>query len=190
MLYSLNGAYPKPLPKRIILSDGRTRTDPTSFTPEEIADAGYVLAPEPPAIPPFNRLLWNGEWYLEDSRTLEEAKKIRLESLSNIRRHMETQFVFNGIPIYLSEQTQARINAALTGFVFQPTATIPWEVTRGHFVEFDKPTIEAIAAGAWNHVKSCYEIVRTITAQINACTTIAEVDAVDIHSPWGLPPEE
>jgi hypothetical protein len=56
MLYSLNGAYPKPLPKRIVLSNGTTRTDPTTFTPEEIADAGYIQVPEPPPIPAYHKL--------------------------------------------------------------------------------------------------------------------------------------
>ena len=43
-LYSHNGATPAPLPFRITLPDGRARTDPTSFTEAEIADAGYVPA--------------------------------------------------------------------------------------------------------------------------------------------------
>lgn len=41
-LYSYKGQIPTTLPFRITLSDGRTRTDPETFTPEEIADAGYV----------------------------------------------------------------------------------------------------------------------------------------------------
>lgn len=185
MLYSLNRAYPKPLPKRIILSDGTTRTDPTSFTSEEIADAGYTPVSDPPPTPAYHRLTWSGtEWGLEEVRTLEDAKRLKLESLSNIRRYWETQFVFNNISIYLDQQTQARINAALAGFTYQPTSIISWEVTRGTFVEFDKTTMEAIAVAAWNHVRNCYEIVKTITAVIQACTTIAEVDAVDIESSW------
>jgi hypothetical protein len=48
MLYSYNGEFPEALPFRIVLSDGFTRTDPTSFTDEEIADAGYVACSEQP----------------------------------------------------------------------------------------------------------------------------------------------
>lgn len=185
MLYSLNGAYPKPLPKRIVLSDGTTRTDPTTFTSEEIADAGYTPVSDPPSTPPYHRLIWSGtDWGLEEVRTLETAKTLKLESLSNIRRYWETQFTFNDVSIYLDQQTQARINAALAGFTYQPTSIIYWEVTRGTFVEFDKVTMEALAVAAWNHVRTCYETVKTVTAVIQACTTIAEVDAVDIESPW------
>jgi Phage tail assembly chaperone protein len=60
MLYSLNGAYPAPLPNRIRLSNGNTRTKPSTFTAEEIADAGYVEVPEPPSINYPEVLDWTG----------------------------------------------------------------------------------------------------------------------------------
>jgi hypothetical protein len=48
-LYSKNNSYPTTLPFRIRLSDGSTRTDPNQFTADDIADAGYVLAPDKPS---------------------------------------------------------------------------------------------------------------------------------------------
>lgn len=59
MLYSLNGAYPTTLPYRIRLSDGSTRTDPSTFTDEEIADAGYSIV-EAVGFQEYERLEWNG----------------------------------------------------------------------------------------------------------------------------------
>lgn len=50
MLYSFKGQEPKPLPFRIRLPDGTTRTNPDTFTPEDIADAGYIIATERPMI--------------------------------------------------------------------------------------------------------------------------------------------
>lgn len=41
MLYSFNGAYPAPLPFRITLPNGFTRTDPLTFTEDEIGAAGF-----------------------------------------------------------------------------------------------------------------------------------------------------
>lgn len=47
-LYSLNGTAPAPLPHRIRVPDGasgtRSCTDPGTFTAEELAAAGYVVA--------------------------------------------------------------------------------------------------------------------------------------------------
>jgi len=65
MLYSFNGEYPiDTLPHRIRLSDGSTRTDSSTFTSEELVDAGYVEVSNPPD---FNqethKLIWSGtEW--------------------------------------------------------------------------------------------------------------------------------
>lgn len=77
MLYSHKTKYPQPIPFRIILSDGRTRTDPSSFTPEEIADAGYVQVNQPPQITRYQRLSWSGtDWVVTDF-TPEEINAIQ-----------------------------------------------------------------------------------------------------------------
>ena len=47
-IYTINNSAPAPIPFRITMPDGTTRTDPSSFTDEEIAAAGYVEVPAPP----------------------------------------------------------------------------------------------------------------------------------------------
>ena len=42
MLYSFNGCRPEPLPFRITLPNGFTRTDPSTFTEAEITAAGFT----------------------------------------------------------------------------------------------------------------------------------------------------
>lgn len=62
MLYTRNGSYPAGLPEAIELSSGFIRTDPSSFTADEIADAGYVETPEQPEYDPLTeQLVWDGE---------------------------------------------------------------------------------------------------------------------------------
>ena len=41
-LYSYNGEVPKPLPNRIRLSDGTTRTDVSTYTSDMLTSLGYV----------------------------------------------------------------------------------------------------------------------------------------------------
>ena len=61
-LYYKDNSLPKELPFRIRLSDGNTRTDPSSFTDEEIADAGYIEAPAKPRIVEAGKsIVWNFE---------------------------------------------------------------------------------------------------------------------------------
>lgn len=74
MLYSHNSQYPRPIPFRIRLSNGQTRTDPTTFTEQEIADAGYIAVPDAPVITNTQVMVWNSTnltWDVRD-KTLEE----------------------------------------------------------------------------------------------------------------------
>ena len=59
-IYSLNGEYPEALPERIRLSNGQTRSDSSTFSAEEIADAGYVAVVEPSYDKTTHILDWDG----------------------------------------------------------------------------------------------------------------------------------
>lgn len=88
MLYTLNGSYPAPIPFRIRLSNGMTRTEPDTFTTEEIADAGYVEVPEPPVPTYPEKLDWNGtDWFIRQPYLAEVEYKwqeIRNECLARL----------------------------------------------------------------------------------------------------------
>ena len=58
-LYSYQGQEPQELPERIRLSDGRTRTDSSTFTEVEIASAGFTGPYEKPE---FNSEIETQEW--------------------------------------------------------------------------------------------------------------------------------
>ena len=63
LLYSKNNDYPQPLPQRLRLPNGETRTDPSSFTAEDLVNAGYVEAPPTPSVDYPNELNWSGvDW--------------------------------------------------------------------------------------------------------------------------------
>ena len=58
-LYSYKGASPTTLPYKVRLSDGRVRTDVSSFSDEEVTDAGYT---GPYTVPSYNkgqRVTWD-----------------------------------------------------------------------------------------------------------------------------------
>jgi len=68
-MYTKNNSTPVNfLPWRIRLSDGSTRTNPSTFTDEMIADAGYVEAPARPEEVEGKIIVWSsGEWVYEDA---------------------------------------------------------------------------------------------------------------------------
>jgi len=64
-MYSFNNQYPtEQLPFTITLSNGMVRTNPATFTEEEIADAGYKFVPSKPE----NNLFQSSDWDYEFGR--------------------------------------------------------------------------------------------------------------------------
>ena len=68
MLYSFRNQRPAPLPQRIRMPDGFTRTDSSTYTQEEIQAAGFTGPyTEPSYNPSTEQLLWvNGEYVIEE----------------------------------------------------------------------------------------------------------------------------
>jgi len=84
-LYSYKTEYPTTeIPERIRLSNGSTRTDSSTFTSDELVDAGYVEVSNPPD---FNqethKVIWNGTEWQTISLTESEI------SVRNVKRWQE-----------------------------------------------------------------------------------------------------
>lgn len=67
MYYTKDGCLPTRMPFTIELEDGTLRTNPSSFTDEEIASAGWVVAPEAPSGEDFNYRTHKFQWNTETS---------------------------------------------------------------------------------------------------------------------------
>lgn len=78
MLYSYKGQYPSSLPERIRLSNGSTRTDSSTFTSEELTDAGYVSAGDSPSFDgDTQKVIWNGSsWEVVSLTSSEIASRV------------------------------------------------------------------------------------------------------------------
>ena len=71
-MYSFRGATPQPLPQRIRLSDGTTRTDSSTFTEQELLDAGYAAVPDKPQPGPLQKVVWaQSQWQILDLTSVE-----------------------------------------------------------------------------------------------------------------------
>ena len=81
MLYSKNGSYPAPLPHRIVMPDGLTRTDASTFTEEEIAAAGYVVVEDQPIVEYPNKVDWTSEGWVvrgpNETEIYQERQRIK-----------------------------------------------------------------------------------------------------------------
>jgi hypothetical protein len=90
-LYSYKTQYPKPIPFRIKLSNGRTRTDPSTFSPEEIADAGYITVRDKPEALSNQIVFWSAsdvDWVVRD-KTEQELQAESDTRRSKINAHRD-----------------------------------------------------------------------------------------------------
>jgi hypothetical protein len=121
-LYTLNGQYPTNLPFRIRLADGRTRTDSSTFTPEEILDAGFTEVSDKPVANNTQTIEWSSEqrnWILldkteEEILNIEENKNFFIKTSINNHRNILIWegFIFNGVKYDSRPEDQKRISGA------------------------------------------------------------------------------
>lgn len=80
MLYSFKGSYPiEGLPDRIRLSNGLTRTISSTFTEDEIKDAGYTKVPDRPIYnSEYQKLEWDyDKWIIKDIPLEEKIQEVK-----------------------------------------------------------------------------------------------------------------
>ena len=121
MLYTKDKSYPSKIPFRILMPDGSTRTDPSTFTDDEIAAAGYVAA-EPK--PTGDVVDWvDGAWFVR-AFTADEVALHELQKASTIRRKRDIKLAeTDWWAVQDRTMTQAEIDyrQALRDITDQPT---------------------------------------------------------------------
>ena len=86
LVYSYKGQEPQPLPERIRLSNGLTRTDSLTFTEEEIADAGYTLSdPKPVVDPNQQKVSWTTSGWVVENLSDQEIQSLIDQEWSSVR---------------------------------------------------------------------------------------------------------
>jgi hypothetical protein len=188
MLYYRANDYPGPLPAKLVAPDG-TIFFPgiDGYDPNEILLAGYIPAPAAPVVQNYEILDWdsvNAVWVVTDPRTIESWKEYRIQEVSKYRRDKEETFVYGGTPINLTSETQARIDSAISGLERKPAGTTVWWQAGTVFTQFDLPGLEALGIAAFDHVEACFSNAKVLVETLQACTTIAELDAVNITVGW------
>lgn len=195
-LYSKDKQYPKPLPYRIILSDGRTRTDPSSFTTQEIEDAGYTVAPDKPVVNAWENLNWTGaSWAVSDKPAdqLKVEKEQQINALREQRVYTQKTITLSTgktIPIDVRQNKPDIQN--LTNIVQKASLKVMRNETDGMiFKAADNQTYtltpeEAIEMGenVFAQIENEYAQSWIKKAQLEALTTAQEVYEFDIR--WGI----
>ena len=107
LLYSLLNAEPGPLPKRLKIN-GVTRTDSSSFTAEELNQAGYTGPFQKPSCDPVTQVVvWQGTGYAVVDLADSEIDKRRLDAVKAGADYRGFWRALLASPVYATLRTAA-----------------------------------------------------------------------------------
>ena len=176
MLYIKNNSYPQELPFRIVLSNGLTRTDPGTFTPEEIADAGYIQVPDKPAVTSTQHLNWDydlHQWTITDF-TQEELDNIEYKQyLGDLEtwkanRELEVKNIevtYNSVIYQGDEISQGRMARSIVALPDDIT-TIPWTAKDNTVHNLTRVDLQSILLNAGTQQAALWNTGRPVDPSI------------------------
>lgn len=194
-MYSFNNAYPAPLPRSHLASDGTNYTALDELSEGELAALGYVAAPPMPA---FNqnthKLTWDGSAWatpaLDASEQAARLSTVRAEKLAALRAEYRSRshagMIFTGIPISTTPDAIAEIKELHDAFA-DGTLTGANKVTTRSGVVVDMTAALALALyqQAVNHKKTHQAAESAHAEYINdPARTAQEIDDRDITTGW------
>lgn len=142
--------------------------------------AGTTAVPRRPA----PNWTWGGSAWVSPSLIVLKTEK--LEALR--RRRIEARdsgIVVSGTAIPTDEETRFVLTAARLKTVTDDPFSVPdWKVGNGVFASLTQAQIIAISDAVAAHVQACFTRERQLTDLINAATTSAVLDAIDVDAGW------
>lgn len=119
-----------------------------------------------------------------DDRSLDDVKQ---EKWSQIKRERELAefggFALNGKTFDSDSYSQSKIQGAVQlALLADDNFNIEWTLADDSIITISKPTLLAIGIALGQHVSRVHQRAREVRAQIEASTSIAEVEAIE----WGV----
>lgn len=112
--------------------------------------------------------------------TLEQAKTLKKAAIAAWRYRRETAGVLLGdVRISTDPGSQGKIAGALTSMQAGFITSTPWKGENG-WIDVGLDQVTAIARAVAEHVQSCFTQERDLVEQVDACTSIEQVDAITL----------
>jgi hypothetical protein len=119
--------------------------------------------------------------------SLVEMKDAKCAEIRNLRWLKEVGgIVLNGVAIRTDENSQTKINGAVTLLMLDPemAGIDNWEATPGNFVTLPRATMEAVGMAVGQHIQACFTRSRELSDLVVNANSRAAVEAVDITVGW------
>ena len=137
---------------------------------EDVPD-GYTVIPQP-----SKNHVWDGTQWVVDINLLKNDKKAEI---ADARWRAETGgMTFNGIEVATDRESQALLMGAVLAAQDNPEYVINWKAKNGWF-QIDAATLIAIADAVRSHVQACFDREKELQEQVEAATTIEELNTIE-----------
>lgn len=114
--------------------------------------------------------------------TLAQAKADKKTAAKLVRQTKEGSSVLVGtVAVATDPDSQAKINGALTAMQNGFLSTVQWKGDNG-WVTLDRDAMTEVARAVALHVQRCFTWEKTVMDQIDAATTIAQVNAINLNN--------
>ena len=111
--------------------------------------------------------------------TLEEAKASKIEYLKSTRNTKELEpILYNGVLFDADKDSLDRLNYAIITLTATHTESIEWTTAENTDVPMTVNDLNMVIASVGNRSNQLHIIYRDLKEQVNACTTVEEVEAI------------
>ena len=111
--------------------------------------------------------------------TLEEAKAAKINELKSTRNTKELEpILYNGVLFDADKDSLDRLNYAIITLTATHTESIDWTTAENTDVPMSVNDLNLVIASVGNRSNQLHIIYRNLKEQVNACTTVEEVDAI------------
>ncbi len=193
-LYSYQGGEPAPLPTipgtntAIIHVSGVPRTDGSTFTAQEMADAGYTGPHEKPSFDEatHNAPNWNGSAWVVPSKSVAERKTwLKAKATEKFREMRDAGTTYSGTPISTTHDAIVELREGLEKInSTMPAGTINVVTRSGAKLTLGSVNTHQIITAIQDYVADCQEREHALHTAIDAAADHAALDAIDINSGW------
>jgi hypothetical protein len=163
-----------PLPQ---INEGAVTNPPKpELTSEQEARVAAIYADD---IALFNSITEAGTIY--STPATDEAKQAKLAELAAARYAEEVGgIVLDGMPVRTDERTRSLLASGMAEVRNDPNFTVQnWKLGTGQFIDLDAAQITAIYESVEAHIAAVFAKERTLSNQVVAATTQAELDAIN-----------
>jgi hypothetical protein len=143
--------------------EGGAVTGKLSHRPDRLSEWGFsvYVAPEPEPI------------------SLEQAKLNKLYEIETARYNEEVAGLeMNGMIVATDRESRAIMDQCLRRMEIDQSLTVEWKISVGIWATIDYATMKVMGDNMLAFVEGLFAKEKLLDDQVNACTTIAEVEAI------------